>query len=405
MTQFFTPEVGATQTRIHEFARSCVAAGHRVTVLTEFPNHPQGRIPRAYRGRVTTRERMEGFEVIRVWVLARPVKTLWTRMAFYWSFFALASLRGAVIGGPIDVVFATSPPLPVGLAGWIIARLRGARLILDIRDLWPALAEAMGELRKPALVRLAEGLERFLYRHADRITAVTRGFVGHIRARVEDPSRVQLLPNGAAVDLFDPARVDTGLRPRLGLEGRFVITFAGLHGIVQGLGTVLDAAALLRDRPEVTFCLIGEGSVKAELQARAAAERLTNVRFLPGVPLAEITPFLTASDVLLVLLRRDPVLETFIPSKLFDFLACARPVILMVDGEAAELLEASRGGVFVEPEDAEGLSKAVLGLMELGAEARARMGARGREFVLAHYTREAQGRRLVHLLESEVGAR
>lgn len=405
VTQYFTPEVGATQTRIHEFARTCVAAGHRVTVLTEFPNHPHGRIPPEYRGRLMTRERMDGFEVLRVWVYTRPAKTLGTRLAFYLSFFALASLRGTVAGGPVDIVFATSPPLPVGLAGWIVARIRGARFVLDIRDLWPALAEAIGELRRPDLVRLAAGLERFLYRHADRITAVTRGFVAHISDMVADPSRVKLLPNGAAADLFDPARIDAGLRARLGLEGRFVVTYAGLHGIVQGLGSLLDAAALLRDRPEVVFCLIGEGPVKAELQARAAAEHLVNVRFLPAVPLADITPFLTGSDVLLVPLRRDPVLDTFIPSKLFDFLACARPVILMVDGEAREVLDAAEGGVFVEPEDAEGLAKAVIGLIERGPQERARMGARGRAYVLAHYTREAQGRRLLELLGSEVGAR
>lgn len=405
VTQYFTPEVGATQTRIHEFARACVAAGHRVTVLTEFPNHPHGRIPPEYRGLLATRERMDGFEVLRVWVVARPVKTFWTRLAFYASFFLLATVRGIFAPGRVDVVFATSPPLPVGLVGWIVARVRRARFVLDIRDLWPAAAEALGELRKPALVRLAARLEGFLYRHADRITAVTRGFVAHIGDRVPDRSRVELLSNGAAIDVFDPGRVDPDFRSRWGFEGRFVVTFAGLHGIAQGLESVIDAAALLRDHPDVVFCLIGEGPMKAKLEARAAAHPLDNVRFLPPVPLAEITPYLTGSDALLVPLRRDPVFDTFIPSKLFDFLACARPVILMVGGEARELLEASGGGVFVEPGDAEGLAKAALLLQARGAEERARMGAQGRAYVLAHYTREVQGQRLLALLAAEVGRR
>jgi glycosyltransferase involved in cell wall biosynthesis len=376
-----------------------------VTVLTEFPNHPHGRIPPEYRGRLTARERMDGFDVLRVWVFARPVKTFWTRLAFYLSFFALASVRGTFVGGRVDIVFATSPPLPVGLVGWIVARLRRARFVLDIRDLWPAAAQALGELNRPVLVRPAAGLERFLYCHADRITAVTRGFVAHIAGMVTDPTRVSLLSNGAAVDLFDPARVDADLRARLGLEGRFVVTFAGLHGIAQGLGSVLDAAALLRDHSDIVFCLIGDGPVKADLQARAAARGLGNVRFLPAVPVVEITPYLTGSDALLVPLRRDPVFDTFIPSKLFDFLACARPVILMVGGEAREVLEAAGGGVFVEPEDAQGLVTAVTQLMERGPQERVDMGARGRAYVLAHYTREAQGRRLLELLGSEVGAR
>lgn len=405
LTQYFTPEVGATQTRIHEFARACVAAGHRVTVLTEFPNHPHGRIPPEYRGRLVARERMDGFDVLRVWVFARPVKTFWTRVAFYTSFFVLASLRGVFAPGRVDVVFATSPPLPVGLVGWIVARVRRARFVLDIRDLWPAAAEALGELRKPSLVRLAVMLERFLYRHADRVTAVTRGFVAHISDMVEDRSRVQLLSNGAAIDVFDPTRVEPGLRARLGFDGRFVVTFAGLHGIAQGLVSILEAAALMRDRPEVVFCLIGDGPVKADLQARAAAQGLQNVRFLPSVPVAEITPYLTGSDALLVPLQRDPVFDTFIPSKLFDFLACARPVILMVGGEARDLLEASEGGVFVEPGDVEGLKRATLQLMERGPEERAKMGARGRAYVLANYTREVQGQRLLAILGSETGAR
>lgn len=400
LTQYFTPEVGATQTRIHEFARACVGRGHRVTVLTEFPNHPHGRIPPEYRGRLMTREALDGFTVLRLWVRASPVKTFWTRLAFYGSFFVLATLRGLLLRAPVDAVFATSPPLPVGLAGWLIARGRGARFVLDVRDLWPAAAQALGELERPALLRLAARLERFLYRHADRVTAVTRGFVRHIAPMVGDSARVVWLPNGAATDLFDPARVDPTLRRRLGLEGRFVVTFAGLHGIAQGLGTIPDAAALLRDRPEVVFCLLGDGPVKRELAARAEAQGLANVRFLPAVPLAEVTPYLTASDALLVPLRRDPVFDTFVPSKLFDFLACARPVILMVNGEARELLEASGGGVWVMPEDAAGLAKAVLALAERPVEERHAMGARGRAYVLAHYTRVAQGERLLDLLEA-----
>ena len=402
VTQYFTPEVGATQTRMHEFARACATAGHRVTVLTEFPNHPHGRIPDEYRGRVASRESLDGFTVVRVWVWTRPEKTFWTRLAFYGSFFALATLRGLWLGRRIDAVVATSPPLPVGLAGWLIARAGGARFVLDVRDLWPAAAEALGELRRAALLRLAARLERFLYRHADRVTAVTRGFVRHVGRHVTDPGVVRWLPNGAATDVFDPGRVDPGLRGRLGLGDRFVVTFAGLHGIAQGLGVVLEAAALLRDRPEIVFCLVGEGPAKAGLVARAEALGLANVRFLPGVPLSEITPYLTASDALLVPLRRDPVFDTFIPSKLFDFLACARPIVLLVNGEARELLDAAGAGIWVMPEDAPGLAKAVVTLAERPAEERRAMGERGRAYVLAHYTRAAQSRRLLDILDELV---
>jgi glycosyltransferase involved in cell wall biosynthesis len=400
VTQFFTPEVGATQTRIHEFARACVAAGHRVTVLTELPNHPRGRILPEYQGRVVTHETIDGFTVLRVWVWTSEIKTFWVRLAFYGSFFVLATLRGVLIRGPVDVVFATSPPLPVGLIGWVLARARRARFVLDIRDLWPTAALALGELNRPAFLRAAERLERFLYRHADRITTVTRGFVRHITAMLPDAKRVEWLPNGTIAAVFRPDRVDPTLRDRLGLAGQFIVTFAGNHGIGQGLETVLDAAALLRERADVTFCFIGDGPTKADLGTRAKAAKLSNVRFLPGVPLAEVTPYLTMSDALLVSLRRHPVFDTFIPSKLFDFLACARPVILMVNGEAREVLEASGNGVWVTPEDSAGLAKAVLELMERSEEERRAMGERGRAYVLDHYSRAVQAERLVRLLEA-----
>lgn len=401
LTQYFTPEVGATQTRIHEFARACVAHGHRVTVLTEVPNHPHGRIAPEYQGRLFTRERLDGFTVLRVWVWADPVKTFWTRLAFYGTFLVLATLRGLFVRS-IDVIFATSPPLPVGLAGWLIASAHGSRFVLDVRDLWPAAAQALGELQRPTLLRLAARLERFLYRHAARVTAVTRGFVRHITAIVGDAGKVVWLPNGATTQLFDPARRDEALRGRLGIEDRFVVLFAGNHGIAQALETVLEAAELLRDHPEPLFCLLGEGPVKAELEERARLLALPNVRFLPALPLADVTPYLTMADALLVTLKRDAVFDTFIPSKLFDFMACARPVILMVNGEAREILDASGGGVWVMPEDGAGLAKTVLDLTQRPAEERRRMGEMGRHYVLANYTRAAQGERLLQLLETEL---
>jgi glycosyltransferase involved in cell wall biosynthesis len=398
ITQYFTPEVGATQTRIHEFAWACLARGHRVTVLTEFPNHPHGRILPAYRGRVAARETLDGFSVLRVWVHATPEKTTGTRLALYGSFFALATAAGLVMGDRPDVVLATSPPLPVGLTGWIVARLRGARFVLDVRDLWPAAALAVGAITRRWPVRLAGRLEAFLYRHADRITTVTRGFARHIAPLARDPSCVTWLPNGAA-DVFDPVREDPTVRARLGLDGCFVVAFAGLHGMAQGLDTVLEAAAQLRRHPGVVVCLIGDGPVKARLMEQATARGLANVRFLPAVPLAEVPPYLLAADALLVPLRSHPVFETFVPSKLYDFLACARPVILMADGEAREILETSGGGLHAPPGDAAGLAATIERLRAMSPGERRRMGERGRTFVRTHFTRAAQAARLAELLE------
>lgn len=403
VSQYFHPEVGATQTRIREFAKACRQHGHRVTVLTEFPNHPAGVISPEYRGRWIARDVVDDFDVLRVWVWTTPKKTVFTRIRFYGSFLIMATLAGLRGTPPVDLVFATSPPLSVGLIGWVIARLRGARFMLDIRDLWPAVVEALGAVRQPAAIRLMEVLERFLYRRADHITAVTRGFVAHIQAIVKHPERVTWLPNGAATHLFDPARRDETLRARLGVDG-CVVTFAGLHGLAQGLDTVLAAAERLRDEPMV-FLLIGDGPAKPALLASARARGLTNVRFLDTVPISDIAPYLVGSDVLLVPLRAGDVFQTFVPSKLYDALACARPVVLSVDGEARTILEESGGGVCCPPGDAERLADTLMALARMPETARAQMGERGRAFVLRHFARETQAAALVRLASAVVAER
>lgn len=402
VSQYFHPEVGATQTRMLEFARGLAAKGHRVTVLTEFPNHPQGIIPDAYRGKLFTEERLEGFTVLRTRVWATPVKTYWSRVAFYLSFMVLATLRGLLYRPRVDAVLATSPPLFCGAVGWAISRWKGAKFVLDIRDIWPAAAVALGELRSPVTLRWAGRLERRLYRAADCITAVTKGFCDHIATVGADRSKIRWLPNGTIEGLFTPERSQAGLKAQLGLEGRFVVTFAGTHGIAQGLPAVLEAAKCLIGEP-VTFLFIGDGPVKAALVDRARADGLDNVVFHEQVPLTRIPPYLNLSDALLVPLRNDPIFSSFIPSKLFDSMACARPVILMVDGEARALLAEARAGLYVAAEDAGALADAIRWLRAHPDESR-EYGERGRAFVLGHFTRSRQTEQLEGILSGVVSA-
>jgi len=401
VTQYFHPEVGATQTRMLEFARGLTAKGHRVTVLTEFPNHPHGVIPDSYRGKVFTEERMDGVTVLRTWVWANPVKTFWSRIAFYLSFMVLAILRGMLYRPRIDAVLATSPPLLGGVAGWAISRLKRAKFVLDIRDIWPAAAEALGELRNPFFLRCAEWLERRLYRAADCITAVTKSFCAHISAVGADASKIHWLPNGTVEELFTPDHCEAGLKATLGLEGRFVVTFAGTHGIAQGLLAVLDAAKHLTGEP-VTFFFIGDGPVKPALMERARAEGLDNVVFHAQVPLVRIPPYLNLSDALLVPLRNDPIFSSFIPSKLFDSMACGKPVLLMVDGEARRLLDEARAGLYVAAENACALADAVRWLRAHPDESRD-FGRNGRKFVLENFTRSRQAEQLENFLSAVVG--
>jgi glycosyltransferase involved in cell wall biosynthesis len=390
VSQYFSPEVGATQSRIQTFAEHLASRGHRVTVIAEFPNHPQGVMPDEYRGRVIEDDRSNPYRVLRVWVKTSVEKTQLTRLSFYLSFMALATAVSP-LAGRTDVVVATTPPLFAGAAGWAIARMKGAPLVLDVRDLWPAAATSLDQISPGLPTRLAEVIERQLYCRADAVMAVTRPFCEHIDRIRRRPPRTVPIPNGT-LELFfaEPEQ-----RNRLGVpEGQFLVVFAGMHGIAQALPVVLDAAA--RSDGRVHFAFVGEGPTK-EIVVSAARERgLENVSFHPQAPLEEIVPMLAGSDALLVPLSAHPTFEGFVPSKLIDYLAVGRPVLLSAAGEAVRLLERSGGGIAVPPEDSARLAEAIRWLAEHPSEA-AEMGRRGRAFARKRL-RSAQAERLEELL-------
>jgi glycosyltransferase involved in cell wall biosynthesis len=404
LSQYFYPEVGATQTRMFEFARALAADGHDVDVVTEFPNHPTGVFPDRYRGRWLELDGSQPFRIRRVWVFARPRKTFWTRLGFYFSFFVMAIIGSWRLAGRYDVVVATSPPLPVAVAGFVISRLKRAAFVMDVRDLWPKAAQALGELSDGWFYRLAERLEEALYRRSDLITVTTRAFMRDIGGRVPAlASSIQLVPNGTLDAVFDPARGDAGLRTRLGLDGKFVVAYVGLHGLAQGLGTVLDAAGLLKAEDDIRFVFVGEGPLKQALMARVEAEGLPNVRFLDQVPLAQSAHYMNLADALVVPLTADPVFEMFVPSKMFDAMACAKPVLLMVGGEARAILDDACAGLFVPPGDTGALCSAVAELKRHPERGTA-MGTAGRQYVTRHYRRSDQAHRFATLV-SDVASR
>ena len=395
LTQYFPPEIGATQNRMAEFAAALAAAGHDVEVLTEVPNHPSGIVAPAYRRRWIYREAEQGYRVTRVWVLARPRKTFVTRAGFYATFFFMAILACLSGRQRYDVVVATTPPLTVAAAGLALSRLKRAPFVVDVRDLWPEAAAALGELSNPVLYRAAARLERAVYRGARAITATTVPFCEYIAAHGGE-GRTSHVPNGTRPDLFVAAAgARTAFREQHGLsDDRFVLAYVGLHGIAQGLEVVLDAAPAL---PDVLFMLVGEGPRKAALKEECDRRGCANVRFLREVPSASVAAVMAGADALLVTLSPAPVFRTFVPSKLFDAMAAARPVILMVDGEARRILDEAGAGVFVPPGDAAALAAAITGLRH-DARERDRMGAAGRAFVAANYDRRQQAARFAHIV-------
>lgn len=394
LSQYFPPEIGATQTRMQAFAEYLAARGHRVTVICEFPSHPHGVIPEEYGGRIVEDDRTNGYRILRVWVKTSHEKTQTTRMALYLSYMGLAT-GVAPRAGRADVVFATTPPLFAGAAGLAIARLNRAPFVLDVRDLWPAAAVSLKQISGGATLKAAEALERWLYRQAEVVVGVTRPFCDHIAELRDREPRPVLIPNGT-LDLFFSINGDPAPGRRLlGIpDDRFVVTFAGMHGIAQALPSALDAAERVGGKSHLAF--VGEGPMKDLLITEAEERGIANVSFHPQLPLEDIPPVLAASDALLVPLSAHPTFAGFVPSKLIDFMAAGRPVILSAVGEAARILERARAGIAVAPEDPDALANAVRWLVEHPQEA-AEMGRRGRAFARTRL-RLVQAERLERVL-------
>lgn len=393
VSQYFPPEPGATQNRVGTFAEGLARRGHDVTVICEQPNHPAGVYHDGYGRLPVVTERRGGMVVRRLWVVTSPRKTTMRRLGFYMSF-AIASGATLLGSAPFDVVFASSPPLPGALVAGAVARLRNMPFVLDVRDIWPAAAEALGELTSRRAIVALERAERWLYRAATHVTATTRPFCAHIDQVAGRPVSVHV-PNGALDQLV-------ALAPTPPPAGTFVVGYTGNLGIAQGLGIVLDAAERLRGE-DVRFLLVGDGPLGGELRAERDRRGLDSVDIRPAVPVERIADILRACSALLVPLRAHPLLADFVPSKLYDAMAAGRPAIVAAEGEAAALVRNCGAGLAIGPEDGAALAEAVRALAR-DPDRAAALGEAGRRAARAH-ARSRQIEVLEELLIDAAGMR
>src|SRR5262245_39228050 len=393
LSHYYHPEVNAPANRVGQLARAWADDGHDVTVLTGFPNHPTGIVPPAYRGRPYIRHEFDrGVHVARTPIYAAPNKGILRRSLNYASYAMSAATVGPFITTRPDIVVATSPQFLTAVAGYALARTKRVPFVLEVRDLWPASIVDVGAMHPGSLVvHTLEAAERFLYRHADHIVVVTDSFVEAIAAHGIPRSKISVVKNGVDLEMFRPGPTENGVRERLGLRDKFVAAYIGTHGMAHGLGTIVEAAALLRHDDRYRFLLIGDGAEKSSLQQRAASEGLTNVLFLDQIPHEAIPDHIRAADVTLVLLRDRVLFRSVIPSKIFEFMGTARPIVIGVDGEARRLVEDAGAGVFVPPEDPKTLV-ATLRRLDADPIARSRMGQSSRNFVERRFSRRAQAR-------------
>lgn len=403
LSQYFPPEVGATQTRAYEMACGLVRAGHHVTMIAEVPNHPSGVIPPEYRGKIYERTRLDGMEVIRVWVKTSPAKNFRSRMMFYLSYMLMAIFAGLLLARKkYDIIYATSPPLFVGAAGLALSYFRRIPFFFEVRDLWPESAVVMGELQNPRAVAWATRLEEACYRRAQQIVVATAGIRRRLLERGWPEEKITFIPNGANIQVFQPQpEAGKQRRAELGLNEKFVVLYAGILGVAQGLETLAEAAHRLIEHTDIYFLIIGAGPKKNELLALKEKLQLRNFTLLGEKPQKEMASYFAAGDVALVPLRKLDLFSGALPSKMFEAWSCACPVILSVNGEAQTVLAAAQAGLHTEPEDAAAIAAAVLQLKSAPA-ARQQMGENGRRFVMENYSRERAAQKLEHLLTQTI---
>ncbi len=399
VSQYFPPEIGAPAARVSELSQEWQRDGEDVTVLTAFAHHPVGIKALGDRWRLTRRELARGVRLVRTYVWATPNAGVARRMISYASFMISAVVIGFWRVGRPDVVIATSPQLLCGCAGYILARAKRAPFVFEVRDLWPESILAVEAMRANPLIRVLRRVARFLYEHSDQIVTVGDGYRREIHNRYGVPlERIVSIPNGVDTEVFVPSASDNAVRREYGWDDRFVVMYVGTLGMAHGLSVALEAAARLRHDPRILFVFVGEGAEKKALQRQATQLKLDNVQFLEQQPKQRIPLFYAACDAGLVTLRDTPLFQSVLPSKIFEFLAMERPILLAVGGQAEELVVASGAGVSLPPGDPRALASAVIELKSREAADLEAMGRAGRRFVLARFHRKEQAKTYRQLL-------
>ncbi len=376
-------------TRHHEFARLLTVRGHKVTVIASPISYITGNDTHQANSEI------EGVTILRAAVYDAHHKSFIHRVFAFFSFMLSSFWIGLGVKN-VDLVWGTSPPIFQGVTAWALARIKGAKFLFEVRDLWPQFAIAVGVLKNPVLIVLSEWLERFLYRRADRVMVNSPGFLGPVTGR--GAKRVDLIPNGADPSMFDPTDSGAAFRQSNQLGNKFVALYAGAHGMSNDLQIILESARLLANETHIHIVLLGDGKEKSALMAQAKEMELSNLTFLPSVPKTGMASALAGADACIAILKPLDEYKTTYPNKVFDYMAAGRPVALAIDGVIRDVVEAAGCGVFATPGNAEEMADAIRELAADAEQSRA-MGLKGRSYLEENFSRAVIGDKLVGLLE------
>ncbi|OJV87438.1 MAG: glycosyltransferase WbuB [Bacteroidia bacterium 44-10] len=350
LTDNFPPEVNAPATRTYEHCREWVKSGAEVTVVTCFPNFPQGKVYDGYKNKRKSTEWIDGIKVIRVWTYITKNEGFILRTLDYISFSVTSFF--AAISERFDIIVATSPQFFTALAGRTLSFWKRKPWIMEVRDLWPESIKTVGAMKDNVFIRYFEKEEKWCYKSATRIVTVTDKFKTIIKEKGITDDKIEVVKNGANLSLYQPRSKEQNLVRKLNLENKVVLGYIGTHGMAHNLGFILDCAKrMMESHPSLHFLFIGDGAEKGKLLQKVKTENIRNVTMLDSIPKDEVSDHLSILDAAIINLKKSDLFTTVIPSKIFETSAMEIPILLGVDGEARSIVEQYGAGVFYEPEN------------------------------------------------------
>jgi glycosyltransferase involved in cell wall biosynthesis len=382
-------------TRHHEFARLLAKQGHQVSIIASTVSYLTG-----VKGEQTkVVSEFDGLiHIYRAYTYSALHKSFFHRLISFFSFM-ISSFFISLRISHVDVVWGTSPPIFQSFTAWLVARIKRAKFLLEIRDLWPAFAIAVGVVQNKFIISLSLWLERFLYRHADQLIVNSPGFIQHVQEK--GGKNITLIPNGADETYFQQNLQKENHLNSL-WKDQFVVLYAGAHGMSNDLSTVLAAAKLLAEQNDILFAFLGDGKEKNHLIEEAGNLNLRNVQFIDPVPKTEISAYFQAANACLAILKPLELYKTTYPNKVFDYMAAGKPIILAIDGVIRDVVEEAGCGYFCQPADPQAIAQCILKLKGLDPSSLQALGENGKVYLRQHFDRKIIGKYFSDMIEKMV---
>lgn len=398
ITEYFPPEIGAGSNRAFENASEWINAGAHVTVLTGFPDYPDGKIPSNYKGYFFKKEYFDKIEVIRTFTIPVPNKGHFKRILSSLIFLISSVIQGSFSLGKQDIIVATSPPFFVGISGYLISRLKRVPFIFELRDLWPDSIVQLGQLKNKFLIKLWEDIELFLYKKSKQIVVVTDSYVEILKEKGIRSEKISVIKNGISIESNLPTLSVKEIKNKLNINNEFVFAYIGTIGLSHALDTVVESAEKLKDNKEILFLIIGDGAEKEILNNKSQNLKLTNIKFLDKIERNELSNYYQIVDVLIVPLKNIALFRSVIPSKIFEIMKYGKPILLGVDGESKKIVEEAKAGISFLPENVDDFVKQVMYLNN-NRNILKEFSENGKRFVEKNFNRKILAKKYLTLLE------